>query len=48
MAKPKANAPKFPTVTMVDSRTLTRADGTCPYRKLKTADRDCESVDTRC
>jgi hypothetical protein len=32
MAKPKANAPKFPTVTMVDSRTLTRADGTTSLR----------------
>ena len=26
------NAPKFPTVTMVDSRTLTRADGTTSLR----------------
>jgi hypothetical protein len=32
MAKPKANAPKFPTVTMVDSRTVTRADGTTSLR----------------
>ncbi len=32
MAKPKANAPRFPTVTMVDSRTLTRADGTTSLR----------------
>src|SRR5258708_12986311 len=32
MAKPKANAPKFPTVTMGDSRTLTRADGTTSLR----------------
>ena len=32
MAKPKANAPKFPIVTMVDSRTLTRADGTTSLR----------------
>ena len=28
----EANAPKFPTVTMVDSRTLTRADGITSLR----------------